>query len=159
MFSLYPRFEKVGVYWFTSVRPAFRPSLPSFRPSPFWWKFFVKDFSTNMQARMLIFGVQVDEDLLYRGIDNQPSPAYLSLYLSKFLSFHTLMKFFLKDFSITMQSRMLIFGCRLMMTCCIVGLRTSFLLLICPCICPIFFPSNTLKNDFFRQRFLNNHAR
>ena len=63
-----------------------------------------------MQATMLIFGMQVDDDLLYRGIENQPSPAYLSLYLSSFLSFHTLMKFFVKDFSTTMQVRMLIFG-------------------------------------------------
>ena len=30
---------------------------------------------------------------------------------------------------------------RLMMTCCIVGLQTSLLLLILPCICPIFFLS------------------
>ena len=58
-----------------------------------------------MQARMLIFGMQVDDDLLYRGIENQPS-----LYLSNFLSFHTLIKFFVKDSSTTMQGRMLIFG-------------------------------------------------
>ena len=42
-----------------------------------------------MQARMLIFGMQVDDDL-YRGIENQPSPAYFSLYLTNLLSFHTL---------------------------------------------------------------------
>ena len=63
-----------------------------------------------MQARMLIFSMQVDDDLLYRGIENQPSPAYSSVYLSNFLPFHTLMKFFVKDFSTTMQGRMLIFG-------------------------------------------------
>ena len=63
-----------------------------------------------MQARMLIFGIQVDDDLLYRGIENQSSPAYSSLHLSNFLSFHTLMNFFVKDFSTTMQDRMLIFG-------------------------------------------------
>ena len=62
-----------------------------------------------MQARMLIFGMQVDDDLLYCGIEDQPSPAYLSLYLSNLLSFHTLMKFFVKDLSTTMQGRMLIF--------------------------------------------------
>ena len=33
-------------------------------------KFFVKDFSRTVQARVLIFGVQVDDDLLYRGIEN-----------------------------------------------------------------------------------------
>ena len=35
-------------------------------------------------------GVQVDNDVMYRGIANKPSPAYSSLYLSNFLSFHTL---------------------------------------------------------------------
>ena len=57
-----------------------------------------------MQARMVIFNSQVHDALLYRGIGNQPSPAYSSLYLSSFLSFHT------------------------------------------------------LRNEIFRQRFLNNHA-
>ena len=53
-------------------------------------KFFVKDFCETMQARVVIFGMQVDNDVLYRGIANQPSPAYSSLYLSNFLSFNTL---------------------------------------------------------------------
>ena len=53
-------------------------------------KFFVKDFWETVQARVVIFGEQVDNDVLYRGIANQPSPAYSSLYLSNFLSFHTL---------------------------------------------------------------------
>ena len=53
-------------------------------------KFFVKDFSEIVQARVFIFGMQVDNDVLYRGIANQSSPAYSSLYMSTFLSFHTL---------------------------------------------------------------------
>ena len=53
-------------------------------------KFFVKDFSETAKARVVIFGEQDDNDVLYRGIANQPSPAYSSLYLSNFLSFHTL---------------------------------------------------------------------
>ena len=53
-------------------------------------KFFVKDFFETVQARAIIFGEQVDNNALYRGIANQPSPAYSSLYLSNFLSFHTL---------------------------------------------------------------------
>ena len=52
-------------------------------------KFFVKDFCETVQARLFIFGMQVDNDVLYRGIVNQPSPAYSSLCLSNFLSFHT----------------------------------------------------------------------
>ena len=42
-----------------------------------------------MQARRVIFGIQIDDDMLYCGIANQPSPAYSSLYLPNFLSFHT----------------------------------------------------------------------
>ena len=53
-------------------------------------KFFVKDFCETFQARVVIFGMQVDNDVLYRGIANQPSSVYSSLYLSNFLSFHTL---------------------------------------------------------------------
>ena len=53
-------------------------------------KFFVKDFCGTVQARVVIFGEQVDNDVLYHWIVNQPSPAYSSMYLSNFLSFHTL---------------------------------------------------------------------
>ena len=52
-------------------------------------KFFVKDFCETVQARVVIFGMQVDNDVLYCGIVNQPSLAYSSLFLSNFLSFHT----------------------------------------------------------------------
>ena len=53
-------------------------------------KFFVKDFCETMQARVFILNMHVDDDVLYRGIANQPSDVYFSLYLSEFLSFHTL---------------------------------------------------------------------
>ena len=53
-------------------------------------KFFVKDFCETMQARLIILGMQVDNNVLYRGIANQPSDTYSSIYLSEFLSFHTL---------------------------------------------------------------------
>ena len=53
-------------------------------------KFFIKDICETVQARVVIFAMQVDNDALYHGIVNQPSPAYSSLYLSNFLSFHTL---------------------------------------------------------------------
>ena len=64
-----------------------------------------------MQARVFIFGMQVDNDVLYSGIANQPSPVYSSLYLSDFLSFHTLNdEIFVKDFCETVQARVFIFG-------------------------------------------------
>ena len=74
-------------------------------------KFFVKDFCETVQARIFIFGMQVDNDVLYREIANQPSPAYSSLYLSDFLSFHTSNdEIFVKHFSETVQAREVIFG-------------------------------------------------
>ena len=55
--------------------------------------------------------MQVDNDVLYHGIGNQPSPAYSLLYLSNFLPFHTLNdEIFVKDFSETVQARVFIFG-------------------------------------------------
>ena len=84
--------------------------LSNFLPFHALMKFFVKDFSRTMQCRMLIFGMQVDDELLYRGIENQSSPSYFSLYLSNFLIFHTLKSdMFRQSFSRIMQARMLIF--------------------------------------------------
>ena len=51
---------------------------------------FFKDFCRTVQARVFIFGMQVDNDVLYCWIANQPSHVYSALYLSNFLSFHTL---------------------------------------------------------------------
>ena len=53
-------------------------------------KCFVKDFCKTRQARAVIFGMQDDDNMLHRGITNQPSAAYSNLGLSDFLSFHTL---------------------------------------------------------------------
>ena len=50
---------------------------------------FVKDFCETVEARKVIFGMQVDNNVLYREIANQPSHAYSSLYLSDFLFSHT----------------------------------------------------------------------
>ena len=73
--------------------------------------FFVKYFCEPVQARLFIFGIQVDNDVLYRGIANQPSPAFSSLYLSDFLSFHILNdEIFVKAFCETVQARVFIFG-------------------------------------------------
>ena len=74
-------------------------------------EFFVKDFCETVQARVFIFGMQVDNYVLYIGISNQPFPAYSSLYLSNFLSFHTLNDYiFVKGFCEIVQARVFIFG-------------------------------------------------
>ena len=106
-------------------------------------KFFIKDLCETVQARVVIFSMDVDNDVLYRGIANQPSPAYSFLYLSNFLSFHTLNDAIFRQRNSVklckLQYSYLV--CRLIMMYCIVGLRTSLLLLILPCICLIFFLS------------------
>ena len=38
--------------------------------------FFVKDISTTVKHRKFIFCIQVDNDKLYCGIENEPSPVY-----------------------------------------------------------------------------------
>ena len=53
-------------------------------------KFLVKDFCETMQAGVIIFSRYTDNDVFYLRIAIQPSDAYSSLYLSDFLSFHTL---------------------------------------------------------------------
>ena len=49
-------------------------------------KYFVKDCCKTVQARVVIFGKLVNNDVLYRVTANQPSHAYSSLCLSDFLS-------------------------------------------------------------------------
>ena len=53
-------------------------------------KFFIKGFCETVQARVVIFGMQVDNDVLYHGIVNQSSHSFSSMYLSDFLSLNTL---------------------------------------------------------------------
>ena len=110
-------------------------------------KFFVKDFRETVQARVVIFGEQVDNDVLYRGIVNQPSPAYSSLYLSDFLSFHTLIKLSSKISLKLCKLEYSYLVCRLIMMYCTVGLRPSLLLLILPCIYLFFFLSTFFVKD------------
>ena len=52
-------------------------------------KFFVKDYCETVQARIVIFVMQVVNDVVCCEIANQPYAAYSVLYLSDFLSFHT----------------------------------------------------------------------
>ena len=51
---------------------------------------FSSEFCGTLQARVVIFGMQAVDDVLYCGTANQPSPAYSSLFLSDCLSFYTL---------------------------------------------------------------------
>ena len=92
--SLYLRFEKWG---YTGLLLSVCPL-----------NFCVKDFSTKMQARVIIFGMHIDDDMLYRGFANQHSPAYSSLNLFNFFLYihiHVLqiMIFFVKYFCETLQ--------------------------------------------------------
>ena len=48
-------------------------------------KFFVKDFCEIVQATVFIFGMQIDNDVLYHGIANQPSPAYSLIFFLSIL--------------------------------------------------------------------------
>ena len=115
-------------------------------------KFFVKDFCETVQARVVIFGEQVDNDVLYRGIANQPSPAYSSLYLSNFLSFHTL-KFFVKDFCETVQARVFIFGMQVDNDVLYRGIANQPSPAYSSLYLPDFLSFHTLNNEIFVKDF------
>ena len=51
-----------------------------------FFSFFVKDISGTTVPRILKFGTNIGYDKLYCVLKNQPHMAYLSLYLSIFLS-------------------------------------------------------------------------
>ena len=71
--------------------------------------FFIKDLSTTMHTRMLIFGMQIDDDLFYHGSENHPSPAYSSSICPIFFpSLLCIMRFFNTDISATMQAGIII---------------------------------------------------
>ena len=53
-------------------------------------KFFVKKFCKILQAGVVFFCMQDDNDVLYYGIANEPLHAYSFQHLSNFLSFHNL---------------------------------------------------------------------
>ena len=58
--------------------------LPCVHPFFFLSKFFVKDISTTVWDRNFIFGIQVQNDKLYRGIANGHSPICSSFCLFLF---------------------------------------------------------------------------
>ena len=96
--------------------------------------------------------MQVNNYVLYRGIANQSSPAYSSLYLSNFLSFYTLNdEIFVKDFSETVQARVFILGMQVdndLLYCGIANLLT-------PAYSSLYL-SIFLSLYIFRQRYLHN---
>ena len=118
-------------------------------------KFFVKDFCETMQARVVIFGKQVDNDVLYGRIVNQPSPVYSSLYLSDFLSFHTWMiKIFVKDFCETVQARIVIFGMQFDNAVLYHAIANQPSPAYSSLYLSDFLPFHILNNEIFCQRFL-----
>ena len=118
-------------------------------------KFFVKDFCETVQARVVIFGMQVDNDVLYCGIVNQPSPAYTFLYLSNFLSLHTLNdEFFVKDFCESVQARVVIFGMQVDNDVLYRGIANQPSPAYSILHLSNFLSFHTLNDEIFRQRFL-----
>ena len=63
------------------------------------------------------------------------------------------MKFFVEDCFGTLQARVVILGIQIDDDC-IVGLRTSLLLLILPSIYPIFHSFNTLNDEILSKIFV-----
>ena len=122
-------------------------------------KFFVKDFCEREQARVFIFGMQVDNDVLYCRIANRPSPAYSSLYLSNFLSFHTLNdEIFVKDFSETVQVRVVIFGMQIDNDVLYHGIANQPSPAYSSLYLSNFLSFYTLNDEIFRQRLLRKCA-
>ena len=104
-----------------------------------------------MQARRVIFGIQIDDDMLYCGIAKQPSPAYSSLYLSNFLSFHTLND---EIFCEAVQARVVIFGMQLDNDVVYRGIANQPSPAYSSLYLSNFLSFHTLNDAIFRQRFL-----
>ena len=118
-------------------------------------KFFVKDFCETVQARVFIFGMQVDNDILYRGIANQSSPAYSSLYFSIFFSFHTLNdEIFVKDFCEIVQARVVISGMQVDNDVLYRVIANQPSPAYSSLYLSNFLSFHTLNDEIFRQRFL-----
>ena len=109
---------------------------------------FSSKVSVKLQARIFIFGMQVDKNVLYLGIANQPSPAYSFLYLSIFFSLY-------------------IFRQRYLHNCIGQKLQIWYLVdkLYCgienrpPPICSSLYLFIFLSLQIFRQRYLHNRLR
>ena len=107
-----------------------------------------------MQARVVIFGKQVDNDVLHCGIANQPSHAYSSLHLSNFLSIFLIMKFFVKDFYETVQVRVFMFGMQVDNGVLYFGIANQPSHAYYSLFLSNFLSFHILNNEIFRQTFL-----
>ena len=118
-------------------------ALPCICSFFFLSRYFVKDFSTTVKDRNLKFGIQVHNDMLYRGIENGPSPICSSLYLFLFS--------FFPDFSskippqpFKIETSNLVYNDKLYC-----GIEMSLLRLVLPYICSFFFLSRFFVKDIF----------
>ena len=111
---------------------------------------FIKDFSETVQARVVIFGMQVDNDVLYHGTANQPSPLilpciYLFFFLSTFLS-----KISTQLYTGRIETSNLVY--RFTTTRCIVELKMAFSYLFFP-IFVLFSFSPDFSSKIYLQPF------
>ena len=135
----------------TSLLLLILPSICSiFFPFILWgMKYFVKDFSTTMQARILTF-----DDLLYCWIGSHPSPLILPCIFPIFFpSILWRMTLFIKDFSTTMHTRLLIFVMQIDDDLFYHGIENHPSPAYSSCICPFFFPSLLWIMRFFNTDF------
>ena len=85
-------------------------------------------FSRTVKARMLILGIQIDNELLNRGVENWTPRSYSSLYLSIFLSFKAKSVSQFSPELCKLESSNMVYICR--MSDCIVGLRLKVMAFI-----------------------------
>ena len=117
--------------------------LPCVCPFFFLSKCFVKDISTTVKDRNFIFGLQVHNDKLYRGIENGPSHVCSSLCF--FFSFSPDFSTKISPQPFKIETSYLVY--RSTRTSCIVELQMGILLFVLPCICPFFFLSRFFVKD------------
>ena len=108
-------------------------------------KNFVKDFSETVLARVFIFGMQVDNDVLFCGIANQPTLAYFPVFIYFSFSLHLLSKISPQLYRI--ETSNLVY--RFTTTSCIMELKMGLLLFVLTYICSFFFLSRFLVKDIF----------
>ena len=109
-------------------------------------KFFVKDISTTVKDRNFIFGIQVYNDKLYRGIANGPSPICFFLYLF-FFSFSPDFSSKISPQPFKIETSALVY--RFTTRTCMVGLQMGLLLFVLPYICSFFFLSRFFVKDIY----------